>query len=182
MRGNPGPRLAGACEGAVPSRLQFRRHEPVLGIGSIIRPERPIGGIAGRLKITLQGFANLITVTGGSRLELGGGCDGAWLNHLQQRVLDGIVDPQAAEDVVLEARLRRDATRFAIVEQAIVEQAAPAGVARDVMLGPGVTDRQLAPAAPAANETGEQGVAVPGHVTPKACLRHDDAGLRGHCR
>lgn len=48
--------------------------------------------------------------------------------------------------------------------------------------GPGVADRQLAAAAPAANETGEQGVAVLGRVTPRACLRPDDAGSQGCCR
>lgn len=50
------------------------------------------------------------------------------------------------------------------------------------MLGPGVADRQLAAAAPAANETGEQGVAVLGRITPRACLRPDDAGSQGCCR
>jgi hypothetical protein len=43
MRGDPGLDLAGACEGAVPPRLQFRRHKPVLGIGSIILPEGAVG-------------------------------------------------------------------------------------------------------------------------------------------
>ena len=92
MRGDPGLDLGGACEGAVPPRLQFRRHKPVLGIGSIVLPEAPLGTIAGRFEITRERFANLIAATGGLRLSLGGGSDGARLDHPQQRFLDGIVD------------------------------------------------------------------------------------------
>lgn len=94
MRGNPGLDLAGACEGAVPPRLP--RHEPVLGNGGIILPERPIGAVAGRFEITRQRFANLIAAIGGLCLGLGGGSDGAGLDHPQRRFLDGIVDAQAA--------------------------------------------------------------------------------------
>ncbi len=161
MRGDPGLDLGGACEGAVPPRLEFRRHEPVLGIGSIILAEGAVGTVAGRFEVSRQRFANLIAATGDLRLGLGGGSDGTRLDHPQQRVLDGIVDPQAAEG---------DAARLAVVEQA-----PPAGIARDVVLGPGVADRQLAATAPAAHETGKQGIAVLGRVS-------HDAGSRGRCR
>lgn len=158
----------GPGEGAVPSRLQFRRHEPVLGIGGIILAEGAVGAVAGRFEIARERFANLIATTGGLRLSLGGRSDGARLDHPQQLFLDGVVDPQAAEG---------DTARLAIVEQAT-----PAGIAGDVMLGPGVADRQLAVAAPTANETGEQGIAVLGRITPRACLRPEDAGSQGCCR
>lgn len=93
MRGNSGLDLGGACEGAVPPRLQFRRHKPVLGIGGIILAEGAVGAVAGRFEITRERFANLVAATGGLRLGLGGGSDGARLDDPQQRVLDGIVDP-----------------------------------------------------------------------------------------
>lgn len=93
MRGDPGLDLAGACEGAVPPRLQFRRHKAVLRVGGVILPERAVGGVAGRFEIARERFANLIAATGGLRLSLGGGSDGARLDHPQQRFLDGVVDP-----------------------------------------------------------------------------------------
>ncbi|WP_206664986.1 hypothetical protein [Gemmobacter aquaticus] len=49
-----------------------------------------------------------------------GGSDGAGFDDPQERVLDGVVAPHAAEG---------DAARFTIVEQA-----SPAGMARDVVM------------------------------------------------
>lgn len=148
MRGDLGLNLGGACEGAVPPRLEFCRHEPVPGIGGIILAKGAVGTISCRFEVPRQRFANLIAATGDLRPSLGGGSDCARLDHLQQRVLDGIADPQAAEG---------DAARFAIVEQS-----PPAGIARKVVLGASVADRQFAATAPAAHETGEQRIAVLG--------------------
>jgi len=74
------------------------------------------------------------------------GSDGAGADHLQEREFNGSIDPQAAEG---------DATRFAIVQEA-----APAEGARDVVLLAGVANRQLAAAAPAAQQPGKKGRAV----------------------
>ena len=81
MCGDPGLDLGGACEGAVPPRLEFCRQEPVLGIGSIILAEGAVGTVAGRFEVSRQRFANLIATTGDLRLCLGGSGDGTRLDH-----------------------------------------------------------------------------------------------------
>ena len=114
--------LADASESLVPSHLQFRRHQPVLGIGRVILPECPVGGVASRLQIALEGVADLIAAIGLLRFGLGGSGNGSRLDDPEKCLLDGVVDAQAAEG---------DAAWLAIVEQA-----APAGIARNVMLVP----------------------------------------------
>src|ERR1700737_1782569 len=63
-------------------------------------------------------------------------------------------NPQSAEG---------DAARFAVVEQAPM-----AGIARNVVLCAAVTDGELAPAASAADEAGEQRIAVLGRAVMPA--------------
>src|SRR3954451_18683537 len=82
----------------------------------------------------------------GSGLHRRGDC--GRLEHLEEFCLNGVVDPEAAE---------RDAARLAAVEPT-----APAAVARDIVRGPGVAERQLASATAAAQQPGEQGIAVLG--------------------
>ena len=84
------------------------------------------------------------------RLGLGRRGDRAWFGDLEQSGLNGVVDPQAAE---------ADAARLAIIEQAPV-----AGIAWNVVLHAAVADGQLAPTAPAADETSQQRVAVLGRA------------------
>ena len=165
MRCDPGLDFGGLLQRTVPACLQFRCDKPVCRIGGIILPERPVGAVAGCFEIAHQGFANLVAPAGGLRLCLSGGSDGARFDHLQQCLLDGIVNPQAAEG---------DATWFAVVEQA-----PPAGIARDVMVGPGIADRQLATAAPAPQQAREQGIAMLGRVTPKGVLSARRCRLAG---
>lgn len=57
---------------------------------------------------------------------------------------------------------RRESTEGDATRLAIVKQTTPAGIARNVVLGSRVADRQLAAAAPAADKVGEQSVAMLG--------------------
>ena len=120
-----GPGVAASCAAILlsisPTRVsarfhrnfQFRRDKPVLGIGGVILPEGPIGGVARSLEITHQRVADLVAAIGRLRLGLDGRCDRARLDDAQKRFLDGVVDAQAAEG---------DAARFAIVEPAAAQE------------------------------------------------------------
>ena len=142
--------LGDARERPVPARLQLRCDEAVGGIGGVVLPEGPIRRVARRFEIAQQRLADLIAPAGRFRLGLDRRGDRAWFDDLEQSGLDGVVDPQAAEG---------DAARLAIIEQAPV-----AGIAWDVVLHAAVADGQLAPTAPAADETSEQRVAVLGRA------------------
>ena len=107
MAGNLILDLADACERLVPSRLKFRRHQPVLRISRVILPECPVGGIACRLKIALEGVADLVTLAGHIAFRLGGGGNGSRFDHPEERLFDRVIDPQAAES---------DAAWLAVVE------------------------------------------------------------------
>src|SRR5258706_3291688 len=76
-------------------------------------------------------------------------------NPLWKSFLDGVVDTQSSEC---------DAAGLAIVERT-----PPTGIARNVMLGACVADHQLASATPAADEAGEQSVAVLRRSVMPAC-------------
>src|SRR5215475_8974635 len=80
--------------------------------------------------------------------------DCSWLHHLQDRRRDSIVDPQDAEG---------DAAGLAIVEPS-----AAATIARDIMLGSRVANRQLASTAPAPEQPGQQAVAMLGGAVMSA--------------
>lgn len=148
MLRNPGLERYDLREGTVPPRLQLSGHQPVCRIGGIVLPGCPIGMVAGSLEIAHQGFANLIPAAGSLRLGLRGGSDSSGFDHPQQCLLDGIVDTQAAEG---------NATRLAVVEQT-----PPAGIARDGVIGASVAERQLAATTPAAQQAGQQSLAVLG--------------------
>src|SRR6185312_7985711 len=127
-------------------RLQFARNEPVGWIGSIVLPEGAVDGIARRFEVAPEGLAHLIPPL--ARLLLGGcgGVDRAGTDYSQQRILDGVVNTQTAKG---------DAVRSAIVNPSPV-----AAVARDAVLGARVLQRQLVPTAVAADQPGEEGVAM----------------------
>jgi hypothetical protein len=73
MGSDPAFDVADMREGAVPSHLQFRRNQPVFGIGGVILPESPVGGVAGSFQIAAEGVPDLVAATGCLRLGLGGG-------------------------------------------------------------------------------------------------------------
>src|SRR5215213_1287454 len=150
VSGDFGLGLAKAGERPVPPRLKLRCDEAVLGIGRVVLPESPICLVARRFQIAQHRLAGLIMPAGRFRLGLGRRGDRAWFDDLEQSGLNGVVDPQAAEG---------DAARLAIIEQAPV-----AGIAWNVVLHAAVTDGQLAPTAPAADETSQQRVAVLGRA------------------
>jgi hypothetical protein len=154
MRGDLALDLADMDERLVPARFQFRRDQAVLGIGSVILPEGPIGCVAGSLQITAERIPDLVTATGCLRLGFGGGRDCARLDDTQQCFLNRIIDAKSAEG---------DAARLAIVEQA-----PPAGIARNVVLGARVSHRELAAATPASDKPGEQCVAMLGRAMMRA--------------
>jgi hypothetical protein len=135
-------------ERPVPARLQFARDQPIGWIGSIVLPEGAVGGVARRFEVAAEGFAHLIPSL--VRLLLGGcgGGDSAGTDHSQQRTFDGVVNTQTTEG---------DAVRGAIVHPGPA-----ATVTRDAVLGACVLQRQLAPAAVAADQPGEERVAMLG--------------------
>ena len=68
--------------------------------------------------------------------------------HLKESRLDGVVHAKTAKG---------DATGLAVVQPAPA-----AGVSGDIVLEPGVPNRQLAPATPASHQAGQQRVTVLG--------------------
>src|SRR5207247_9211083 len=108
------------------------------------------GRVAGGCDVALGRFAHLIPPLVGFLLSGDGRRNGARADHSEERLLNGVIDPQPAKG---------DATRLAIVHPA-----AAAAVAWDVMLCARVAKRQLAPAAAAAEQTRPQGVAVIGRA------------------
>lgn len=91
------------------SRARATVVKPVLGISGIILAEGEVSAAVSGFEITRERFANLVAATGGPRPRRRQRRHP--LDHAQQRVLDGNIDPQIAEG---------DAARLA------------------VMLGPGV--------------------------------------------
>src|ERR1700680_2321884 len=146
MRGNPGLDLAYTCERAVPSQLQFRRDQPVLRIDGVVLPECPIGAVARRLEVAHQRITNLLGAFGRLCFGLDGRSYRSRFDNPQKSFLDGVVDTQSSEC---------DAAWLAIVERTT-----PTGIARNVMLGARVANRQLASTTPAADKSGEQSVAM----------------------
>jgi hypothetical protein len=117
-------------------------------------PEGAVGGVARCFEVAAEGLAHLIPPL--ARLLLGGGRGGdrAGTDHSQQRILDGVVNTQTA---------KADAVRGAIVHPGPA-----AAVARDAVLGACVLQRQLAPAPAAAEQPGEESVAMLGRAVMPA--------------
>ena len=113
-----------AGERLVPAHLQFSGDQTVGRIGGVVLAEGAIRRIARRFEISSERFADMIAPLTRFRFGHDGRCDRSGLDDLEDRRLDRVIDPQAAEG---------DATRLAIVEQASMT-----GVARDVVLHPGV--------------------------------------------
>src|SRR5271166_621119 len=134
----------------VPAHFQFAGHQPIGRVGGVVLSEGAIGGIARRFEITLECFAHLITSLAGFFLSSNGRRGGASADHCKKRLINGIIDPQTAKG---------DATRLAIVHPA-----AAAAVAGDVVLCARIAERQLAPAAVAAEQARQQSVAMLGRA------------------
>ena len=79
-------------ERPVPARFKLTRHQPVRGVGGIVLPERPLGGIARRFQIATESIAHLIPSFSG--FPGGSGCSGdrAWADNAKQCFLDCIID------------------------------------------------------------------------------------------
>lgn len=124
MFGNLGLDLAYASERLIPARFELRRHQPVLRISRVVLSECPVGGIARRLEVAQKGILNLVALAGHITVRLDGGGNGACFDHAEQCLFDRVIDPQATESNA--------------AWLAIVEQTAPAGIARNVMIASGV--------------------------------------------
>src|ERR1700733_8818642 len=155
MRGNPGLDLAYTRERAVPPQLQFCRDQPVLRINGVVLPECPIGAVARRLEVAHQRLTNLIAAAGGGGFGPAGRSYRSRFDNPQKSFRDGVVDTQSSEC---------DAAWLAMVERT-----PPTGIARNIMPGARVADRQLASATPAADKAGEQSVAVLRRSVMSAC-------------
>jgi hypothetical protein len=150
MRGKLALDLRHLAERPVPARFKLARHQPVRRVSGIELPEGPVGGIARRFEVATERIAHLIPPFPGF---LGGrGCRGdrARTDDAKQCFLDGIIDAQSAE---------ADAVRAAIVHPG-----AAAAVARDMVLHAGVPEGELAAAALAPDQTGQQRVATLGRA------------------
>ena len=155
MRGDLALDFGDASERLIPARLQFAGDQPVGRVGGVILPEGAISGIARRFEIAAKSLAHLIPSLAAACLGCSHGRgDGAGADNGEERFLDGVIDAQAAKG---------DAARLAVVQPA-----AAATVARDMMLGARVAQRQLASAAAAADQAGEQGVAMLGRAVMPA--------------
>src|SRR4029450_6880274 len=122
----------------------------VRGVSGIVLPEGPVGGIARRFEVATESIAHLIPpftrFLGGS----GRSSDSARTDDAKQCFLDCIIDAQSAEG---------DAVRTAIVHPG-----AAAAVARDMVLHAGVPECELAAAAFAPDQTGQQRVTMLGRA------------------
>jgi hypothetical protein len=113
-------------------------------------PESPVGGIARRFQIATESIAHLITPVPGSLGSSGCSGDSTRTDDAKQCVLDCIIGAQSAEG---------DAVRAAIVHPG-----AAAAVARDMVLHAGVPECELAAAAFAPDQTGQQRVTMLGRA------------------
>src|ERR1700680_600065 len=146
MRGNPGLDLAYTCGRAVPPHIKSPADQPVLRIDGVVLPECPIGAVARRLEVAHQRLTDLIAAAGRLCFGLDGPSYRSRFDNPQKSFLDGVVDTQSSEC---------DAAWLAIVERT-----PPTRIARNVMLGACVADRQLASTTPAADKAGEQSGAI----------------------
>jgi hypothetical protein len=115
------------------------------GSADIVLPEGAVGLVTGRFEVAAEGLAHLIPSLACLLLGGCGSGDRAGPDHSQQCILDGVVNTQTAEG---------DAVRGATVHPGPA-----AAVARDAGLGACVLQRQLVPAAVAADQPGEERVA-----------------------
>ena len=107
-------------ERLVPARLQFARHQPVGRIGGVILPEGAVGRIARRFEIALQGIAHLIPPLDHFLLRGDGGGDGAGADNGHERILDGVIDAQAAEGNAAGLAIVHPATAAAVTRNVVV--------------------------------------------------------------
>src|SRR4029077_17146576 len=83
--------LRRVSERPVPARFKLTRHQPVGGVGGIVLPESPVGGIALRFQIATESIAHLMPSFSG--FFGGSGCSGdsAWADNAKQCFLDCII-------------------------------------------------------------------------------------------
>src|SRR3954453_3754820 len=146
--------LRRVSERSVLARFKLTRHQPVRGVSGIVLPESPVGGIARRFQIATERIAHLIPSFSGF---LGGsGCSGdsAWADDAKQCFLDCIIDAQSSEGDAASA--------------AIVHPSAAATVARDMVLHAGVSECELAAAALAPDQAGQQPITMLGRAVMPA--------------
>ena len=113
-------------------------------------PEGPVDGIARRFEVATESIAHLIPPFPGFLGGSGRRGDSARTDDAEQCFLDCIINAQSAE---------ADAVRAAIVHPR-----AAAAVARNMALHAGVPECELATAAPAADQTGQQRVTMLGRA------------------
>lgn len=138
MRGDLALHLGGAGKRAVPAHFKLAGHVSIGGIGGMVLPEGTVDGVARRFKIAAERVAHLIPLSRGLLRGYRRRSDRPRSNHAEKRFLDRIVDAQATKSDAMGAT--------------IVHPGAVAGVARDVVLGAGVAQRQLAASALAAEQ------------------------------
>src|SRR5512145_1196522 len=97
MCGNLAVDLADLHEGAIPTQLQFRSDQPVLGIGGIVLPESSVGSKTGSFQIAAESSPDLIAASGRLHLGLGGGCDRAGLDDQQKGFFNSVINAQPTE-------------------------------------------------------------------------------------
>jgi len=109
VRGNLGLYLGDLGKCLVPAHFEFAGHETIGGIRCIILTEGAIGCVARGFKVTPERIPHLVPPLARFLFGGHGGGDSAGADHIEQRILDGIIDTQTAEG---------DAARLSIVEPA----------------------------------------------------------------
>ena len=92
MQGDLALDLRRVSERPVPARFKFSRHQPVRGVGGIVLPEGPVGGIACRFQIATESIAHLILPFFGFLGSSGCSGNSAWADNAKQCLLDCIID------------------------------------------------------------------------------------------
>src|SRR5208283_4931468 len=118
------------------------------GIRRVILTEGTIGCVVRSFKVAPKRVAHLVPPRARALFGGHGGGDGAGANHVEQRVLNSVIDTQTAEG---------DAARLATIEPPAI-----ATVARNSVLRPCVSDNQLTSAAVTADQPCQQGVTMLG--------------------
>ena len=119
---NLGLRVGDLGKRSVPTRFELARHETISGIRCVILTEGAIGCVVRSFKVAPKRVAHLVPPLARALFGGHGGGDGAGANHIEQRVLNSVIDTQTAEG---------DAARLATIEPPAI-----ATVARNSVLCP----------------------------------------------
>ena len=89
--------LADPCQCLVPTPLQFRCHQAVRRINRVVLTEGTVGSMARCFEVPAQGITYFVTLDGRLPLGFDRRRDRAGFEHLEDRHLGSVIDPQAMQ-------------------------------------------------------------------------------------